>query len=69
MADLQPKLLTCKQAALLTGYSVAYWRKRIGLRNIDIVRLGKRTVRIPVAAVETLIANSTLPAREQYLDQ
>jgi excisionase family DNA binding protein len=61
----QAKYLTCKQTADLTGYSEAYWRKKIWLREIETVRLG-RSVRIPLAAIEALLAANTVPAREGH---
>jgi excisionase family DNA binding protein len=57
-------LLTCRQASDLTGFSEAYWRKKIYLREIQIVRIG-RSVRIPASTIEMLIASGTVPPREQ----
>jgi excisionase family DNA binding protein len=57
-------LLTVGQASTLTGLSEAFWRKKIWLREIETVRLG-RAVRIPTSVVEAMIADGTIPAREQ----
>ena len=53
------RLLTVKQAAAITNYSEAYFRKLIWLRRIDTVRFGKRTLRIPAGAIDAMIQAST----------
>ncbi len=58
-------LLTVKQASALTNYSEAYFRKLIAGCRIDTVRFGKRTLRIPAAAIYAMIDAGTVPARTQ----
>jgi hypothetical protein len=53
-------LLTCRQASEITGFSEAYWRKRIWLGSVDVVRIG-RAVRIPASVIENLIASGSVP--------
>ena len=57
-------LVTIKEASAQLGLSVACLRSWISQRRIGIVRLG-RAVRIPLEEVERLIAEGTVPAREQ----
>jgi hypothetical protein len=57
-------LLTVGQASTVSGMSAAFWRKKIWLREIETVRLG-RAVRIPASVVLAMIEDGTIPAREQ----
>lgn len=57
-------LLTVKQAAVMTSYSEAYFRKLIWQRRIETVRFGNRTLRIPLVAINAMIAAGTVPANE-----
>jgi excisionase family DNA binding protein len=56
------RLLTCAEAANALGLKEATIRVWIARRRLASVKLG-RAVRVPAQAVETLIAQSTIPAR------
>jgi excisionase family DNA binding protein len=57
-------LLTVKEAARATGLKVPTIRKKLANREIDFCKLG-RAVRIPTAAIERLIRENMVPARER----
>ena len=56
------RLLSCRDAAELTGLTESYWRRRIQLREIDFVKIGK-SVRIPLEQIERRIAVGLVIAR------
>ncbi len=56
------KLYRVPEAAEMLGVSQKLIWKMVGAREIDVVRLG-RAVRIPGDSLETLISESTTPAR------
>jgi excisionase family DNA binding protein len=55
------KLLTVKEAEVLTGRKVATWRKDILCRRVPYVKIG-RQVRIPLEVVEDLIRKGYRPS-------
>jgi excisionase family DNA binding protein len=56
-------LLTVNEVATALGLKPPTVRKKIALREIEHVRIGRRAVRIPEEAVRKLIAANTIPAR------
>ncbi len=68
MATPSKQLLTVAQAADRLGLKVATIRRRILERKIPYVKLG-RAVRIPVEAVEGLMAAGYRPAIAEYENQ
>jgi len=63
MAPISKQLLTVAQVADRLGLKQATIRRRILERRLPYVKLG-RAVRIPVEAVDALIASSYRPALE-----
>ena len=61
------KLLSVKEAAGRLGISVATLRAWIWKRQIEIVKIG-RAIRIKDETLDTLIANGTIPAKQQNSD-
>jgi excisionase family DNA binding protein len=59
MEKTSGKLLTVFEAEARTGRKVSTWRRDILLRRIAYVKIG-RSVRIPVEAVDALIAQGWL---------
>jgi excisionase family DNA binding protein len=59
------KLLTVKQAGEALGLKPSTMRAWVLRRKIGYVRVGSRAVRVPLAEVERLIAEGTIPAREE----
>jgi excisionase family DNA binding protein len=57
------RLLTVPQVAETLSLKEGTVRAWMARRALPKVRLGKRAVRIPEAAVEKLIADGTIPAR------
>jgi len=55
MNRLSQKLLTVFEAEARTGRKVSTWRRDILLRRVPYVKIG-RSVRIPVEAIDALIA-------------
>ena len=55
------ELLNVKDLAAASRESIAVWRKRVFLRDIDIVRCG-RNVRISCKALEEWLRRRTVPA-------
>jgi excisionase family DNA binding protein len=56
--------LTVKQAAAELNVSAHTIRSWIAVRRLGVVRLG-RSVRVPVAEIERLIENGTVPAARE----
>jgi hypothetical protein len=61
------KLLNVKEAAALSGMSVAWWRQRIFRREVRFYRISRR-VFIALEDVEALIKNSRVPVEWQVGD-
>jgi excisionase family DNA binding protein len=57
------KLLKIKEAAEQTSMQESTWRAWVLHRRVTFVKLG-RAVRIPEGAVAKMIADGTVPARE-----
>ncbi len=55
MQKASERLLTVAEAEARTGRKASTWRRDILLRRIPVVRIG-RSVRIPIEAIEALIA-------------
>jgi len=55
------RLLTLAEAEALTGRKVSTWRKDILQRRVPFVKL-RRSVRIPIEAIEDLIREGYRPA-------
>ena len=62
------KLLTVKEAEAMTGRKASTWRKDILRRKVPYVKIG-RQVRIPIEAIEDLMAAGYRPAIPQGLPQ
>lgn len=61
---MTPKLLKVKEAAEALNVSVGTIRAAILHRRIEYVKLNGGAVRIPVTAIEQLVAAGTVPAME-----
>ena len=59
------KLLTVREAAERTGTQESTWRAWVLHRRVTFVKLGRRSVRIPESALEQMIAEGTVLAREK----
>jgi excisionase family DNA binding protein len=59
------QLLRVSEAAERWAVKESTVRAWLLARRISCVRVGKRAIRIPVAEVERLISEGTLPARER----
>ena len=55
MIHMSGKLLTVFEAEARTGRKASTWRRDILLRRVPYVKIG-RSVRIPVEAIDSLIA-------------
>jgi len=58
------RMLTCAEAADRLGLAVITIRLWVARRKIEHVKLG-RSVRIPEAAIDALVARSTVPPLRQ----
>ncbi len=59
------RLLRVEEAAELLNVKASTIRAWLLRRKLPRVRIGQRAVRIPLEALEKLIADNTIPAREQ----
>jgi excisionase family DNA binding protein len=59
------KLLTVAEAAERLALKESTIRAWLLARRLVKVRVGRRAVRIPLDAVERLVAEGTIPAREE----
>lgn len=59
------KLLRADEVGEMLGLKVSTIRAWILYRRIDVVRVGRRAIRIPLSAVQSIIEAGTIPAREQ----
>lgn len=61
---LQPgdRLLTVQECETLTGRKVSTWRRDILERRVPFVKIGQRSVRIPLSVVQKMIAEGFRPA-------
>ncbi len=62
--DGADKLLRPEEAADWLGLRVSTIRSWILHRRIEVVRVGRRAIRIPASAVRKIIDAGTIPARE-----
>lgn len=60
-----PNLLRVEEAAEFLNLKSSTVRAWLLKRKLPSVRIGERAVRIPRAALEKLIAEGTVPARER----
>ena len=60
-----PRLLRVEEAAEFLNIKPSTVRAWLLRRKLPFVRVGLRAVRIPLEALERLISESTIPAREQ----
>ena len=58
------QFLRVEEFAMLFNMKESTVRAWLLKRRIAIVRIGRRAIRIPVSEVERLIAEGTVPARE-----
>lgn len=56
------RLLTAEECSELTGWKISTIRKKILRRELPYVKLGARSVRIPIEAIENLIERGYRPA-------
>ena len=56
MEKVSKRLLTVFELEQMTGRKASTWRRDILNRRIPYVKLGKRSVRVPIEAVEKMIA-------------
>ena len=56
------KLLTLKEASVLTGFQLSTWRGWVLCRKVPFHRIG-RSIRIAESDVMAMIENSRIPAR------
>lgn len=61
-----PNLLRVEEAAEFLNLKPSTVRAWLLKRKLPSVRIGERAVRIPRAALEKLIADGAVPARECY---
>lgn len=59
------RLLTVRECEALTGRKISTWRRDIFEKRIPIVRIGRRQVRIPLSAVQAMVAAGYSPAVER----
>lgn len=52
--DLQPSIVDVREAARLSGMSVAWWRQRILRREVPHIKIG-RSIRIDVTDIQRLL--------------
>jgi excisionase family DNA binding protein len=57
-----PYMLSPEQAAEALGVSRKTIYQWIGQRKVDSVKISSRCVRIPIASIERMIADNTVPA-------
>lgn len=63
--SVNERLLRPQEAAEQLGLRVSTVRSWILHRRIEVVRVGRRAVRIPSTAVQRLIEAGRVPAREE----
>ena len=62
--DSEAKLLTVVQAARMLALKESTIRAWLLKRRLAKVRVGGRAIRIPVAEIQRIISEGTIPARE-----
>ena len=58
---IEKHLLSVREAAMISGMSVGWWRRQILLRRVAFIRVGG-AVRIPVPVISAILASGTVPA-------
>jgi excisionase family DNA binding protein len=61
---LSEKLLHVKEVAECLGLRVSTIRSWVLHRRIEAVRVGRRAIRIPSSAIEKIVRDGRIPARE-----
>jgi excisionase family DNA binding protein len=62
--EVAPRLLRVEEAAAFLNVKPSTVRAWLLRRRLPRVRVGTRSIRIPLEALEKLIADNTIPARE-----